>query len=492
MSQGLPMLIILPLAGGLASLALPWCRRLRAVLVVAILGTMSAFLIPILGNALTGEIQVHTAGSWPLGMGIGLAADLMGSLMLAIVLGLSWVCMAFSFGELGEDRGIGRLHCAFLFLLSGLNGMVLATDLFNLFVFVEVVSVSAYVLVAYSGGEEALEGALKYMVIGTLSSLIFLIGIAMLYDQVGSLNLGSIGEYVSSGGSGGALDFSVLMVLIGMGMPAAIFPMHVWLVDAYSGAPSTYNAISSGASVQVATFAMVRVFHQSVGQGSVGILDVLPWAGLATALLGALMALSQNDLKRLLAYTTISSGGFSVLLLSLGSTVGFKSLFLHMINHAAAKALLFLSAGCLMRALSVRDLDGMRGAWSLLPATCIAFIIGAVADFGGPSLGFLSKGFMFLALLDSGPIFVGVAAVSVILVAVSYLKVFQVLLEAGPDTPGATRPVRSPSSMSIPVAALVLACVLLGLASWMLLGLADRGASQIMDAAAMISAFLGI
>ncbi len=492
MSQGLPMLIILPLAGGLTSLALPCGRRLRAALVVAILGTMSAFLIPILGNALKGEIQVHSAGNWPLGLGLGLAADLMGSLMLAITLGLSWICMAFSFGELGEDEGIGRFHCAFLFLLSGLNGMVLATDLFNMFVFVEVVSVAAYVLVAHFGGEEELEGSLKYMIIGTLSSLVFLIGIAMLYDQVGSLNLGSIGEYLSSRGSSGAVDFSVLMVLIGMGVPAAIFPLHVWMADAYSGAPSTYNAISSGASVQVATFAMVRIFHQSMGRGSVGILDVLPWAGLATALLGALMALSQTDLRRLLAYTTVSSGGFSVLLLSLGSTVGFKSLSLHLLNHAAAKALLFLSAGCLIRALSVRDLEGMRGAWSVLPATCIAVIIGAVADFGGPSLGFLSKCFMFLALLESGPIFVGVSAVSVILVAVTYLKVFQVLLDTGPGSSEAARPVRVPRSMSVPVAVLALACVVLGLASWMILGLAEKAASQIMDAAAMISVFLGI
>jgi formate hydrogenlyase subunit 3/multisubunit Na+/H+ antiporter MnhD subunit len=330
-----------------------------------------------------------------------------------------------------------------------------------------------------------LEASLKYMILGTITGLLFLAGVAMMYDQVGTLNMGAIAEGLSEMEDNVVVEFSVLLILLGIGLPAAIFPLHTWLADAHSRAPSAVSALLSGASVQVAIFAMVRLFYQSFGLGSVGVLELLPWAGLATAIFGALLALVQTDIKRLLAYTTISSGGFSVLLLSLGSEVGFESLFMHMLNHAMAKALLFLSAGTLIHVFSTREVDHLKGAWNSAPWLCSAFILGAVCDFGGPSLGFFGKAYMFLGLADGGLVTLVVAGAAVVLVAASYLRVIQVLVST--DNGHGKDAVETPGAMVAPVAILVVICILLGLAAWTIQDQAGAVAAQLMERLEMVA-----
>jgi multicomponent Na+:H+ antiporter subunit D len=377
------------------------------------------------------------------------------------------------------------------FLLTGLIGVVMTTDLFNLFVFVEISSVSAYVLVAFRGGELELEASLKYMILGTITGLLFLTGIATMYDQVGALNMGAIAEGLSEKeGENVVVEFSTLLILIGVGLPAAIFPLHTWLADAHSRAPSAVSALLSGASVQVAIYAMVRLFYQSFGLGSVGVLDLLPWAGLATAIFGALLALVQTDLKRLLAYTTVSSGGFSLLLISMASEVGFESLFMHLVNHAMAKTLLFLTAGTMIHVFSTREIHNMRGAWGRAPWLCSAFILGAVCDFGGPSLGFFGKAKMFLGLADGGWLTIAVVGAAVVLVAASYLRVIQVLVSA---ENGMGNTVKStPRTMVAPIVVLVVICIILGLSAWTIQDQAGTVAAQIIDRLEMVASMMVI
>ena len=485
----LPLLLVLPLVGGLLSLVIGRSRRSAAILVGIVFAGMFACVMTIITEAWSGEVIIHRIGNWPPGLGLGMAVDMFGSVMTLIITAIGALCMAFSFGEFGKETEISGFHSATFFLIAGLIGVVFATDLFNLFVFIELASVAACVLVAFLGGEEELEASLKYMILGTLSSFLFLAGIALAYDQVGSLNLGAIGEHVRTFGGNAAMEFSMVMVMIGIGMPAAIFPLHTWLPDAHSRAPSATSALLSGASVQVAVFAMLRVFQQSVGLDSLRVMQILPWAGLATALTGSLLALVQTDIKRLLAYTTIASGGFSLLILSMESMAGFQSLFLHLINHAAAKTLLFLSAGCLIHSLSVREFHRMNGAWDLMPGICLAFMIGCVADFGGPSLGFLSKAYMFLGLVEYSLFGFILAAVAVTMVAASYIRVLHSLFASREDD----REVENlPGKMKMPVAILAIICVALGLLALPLLGCAETVARQILDGLGMIASMVGI
>jgi multicomponent Na+:H+ antiporter subunit D len=439
-------------------------------------------------DAWDNAIVVHRLGSWSTGLGLGLALDMLGSVMLAIVVILGGICLAYSLGELEGRMGSGGFQASVFLLIAGLNGVVLATDLFNLFVYVELASVSGYVLVSFLGGEEELEASLKYTVIGTMASLLFLLGIVLIYDQAGTLNYGGIADHLGGTEDNGALGFGVLMVVLGIAMPAAVFPLHTWLADAHSRAPSAVSAMLSGASVQVAVFAMVRVCHQMLGAGSFRVLDLLPWAGLATALIGAMAALRQRELKRLLAYTTVSSGGISVLLLSLGNSVGFQALFLHLVNHASAKALLFLSGGCLVRVLSTKDFTGMRGAWGLAPGLTLAFVVGAVGDLGGPSLGFFAKSYAVLGSAQEGLLIAALVALTAIIVAVAYLRVIQCMLSDEPRE-GAER---LPNTMVAPTIFLTATCLALGVLSWVVIRWGGTVAAQLMDRGSIVASLLGI
>jgi len=485
----LPILLAIPLSGVILSLLARGSKRVSSLVGAATI----IFLIVTAGfvayRAWDGEILVHGIGNWPEGLGLGLAVDMLGGVMVLIVSVIGGLALIYSMGELKDDGKYPHFVATTLFLLTGLIGIIMTTDLFNLFVFVEISSVSAYVLVALRGGKFELEASLKYMILGTITGLLFLTGIATMYDQVGALNMGAIAERLSEmEGENVVVEFSTLLILIGVGLPAAIFPLHTWLVDAYSRAPSAVSALLSGVSAKVAIYAMVRLFYQSFGLDSVGVLDLLPWAGLATAIFGALLALIQTDLKRLLAYTTVSSGGFSLLLISMATDVGFESLFMHLLNHTMAKTLLFLSAGVMIHVFSTREIPDMKGAWGRVPWLCSAFVLGAVCDFGGPSLGFLGKAKMFLGLADGGWFTIAVAGAAVVLVAVSYLRVIQVLVSA--ENGIGSGIIGIPRTMIAPIVVLVVICILLGLLAWTIQDQAGMVAAQIMDRLEMVASMV--
>lgn len=484
----LPFMMVLPLTAGLLSLVARSSKRALFAVLAAVGCSMGASSLFILRETWGGEVLTHSIGNWPVGLGLGLASDAMGSIVMLIVLSIGLLSLVFSIGE-AEGKDLSKLHSAVYFLMAGLNGVALATDLFNLFVFMELGAISTCVLVAFLGGPEEIEASVKYVILSTLSSLFFLVGIVLIYDQVGSLNLGAIGLFFGHHGTEPPLEFAMLLVLLGIGMASAIFPLHTWVPDAHSRAPTAVSALLSGASVQVGLFAMIRILHQSVGLGSFRAAALLPWLGLATALFGSMLALSQTDIKRLLAYTTISSSGFSVVLLSMQSAVGFQSLVLNIMNHATAKALLFMSAGCLAQSLSQREFAKMRGAWSLMPGMCIAFIVGSVADIGGPSLGFLSKVYLFLGLVEGDPIGVVVLALSILMTGAAYLRVIQTVVSS---EPASSSPTALPASMKVATAILTFGCIALGAAGWAILGASKVVAAQMMDRLAVMSAMLGI
>jgi len=442
----------------------------------------------ILRETWKGEVLIHRIGNWQVGLGLGLISDAMGSLVMLIILSLALLALVFSIDE-ARGRALSKLHSAVYFLVAGMNGVAMATDLFNLFVFMELSAISTCVLVAFLGGSEEIEASIKYVILSTLSGLFFLVGIVMIYDRVGSLNLGAIGMFLRQQGADAALEFAMLMVLIGIGMTSAIFPLHTWVPDAYWSAPTAVSALLSGASGKVGIYAMIRILHQSVGLESFRAAALLPWLGLATALFGSILALCQTDIKRLLAYTTISSNGFSVVLLSMQSMVGFQSLVLSIMNHATAKALLFMSAGCLVHSFSRREFGKMKGAWTLMPGICIAFVVGSVADIGGPSLGFLSKVYLFLGLIETNSIALVVLAVAILITAAAYLRVIQSMISS---EPAFISPADLPILMKVPTSILTLGCIALGMAGWAILGASKTVAAQMMDRLVAITAMLGI
>ncbi len=482
-------LVVLPLIGAVLALVFGRWRRTNILMASLVLGAMVVSVIRIGLDILDQGIVTESVGGWPLGMGLGMALDLLGLVMIAVVIGLSVISFIYFFGKLESDERQSKFYSLVFFLTAGLMGMTLVTDVFNLFVFLELSSVSTCVLVSFNGGMEDLEAALRYIVLGTITSFVFLGGIVLVYDQVGSLNMGSIGVFMRNGNGNIMTDVSVVMMAIGLGFPAAIFPLHTWLPDAFSRAPSASTALLAGASKQVCFYAIVRLFNQTIGLNSVSILRLIPWIGLMTALFGALMALVQVDIKRLLGYTTVASGGFALALAGIGTARGFQGLVLHMINSAPAKAVLFLSAGCLIYGLSVRDYRDMKGAWSTMPGVCSAFLVGCLADLGGPSLGFFSKAYMMFAFLETSPLMGLVGGLSTILIAASYIKVIQAMVSS-PDNGEGSKSV--PSPMMIAIGTLVASIILLTLLFWPLISFAENTSIQIIDTVRLIEAMVGI
>jgi len=461
---GLPLLIVLPLLGAVSIQA---ARTRERVLTTLWLGFSGALLVDscaVLASVWAEGVLVYRIGGWPRGLGLGMAADSAGGLLLLLVCAIGFASLWYAEGEMKRSRNRAGFLSAFMFLIAGLNGVVLSTDLFNMFVFVELASVSAYILVGSEGRPDQIEASVKYAFLGTLSSLVFLAGIALVYDQVGALGLWSISRFAEAGGAK-PLGIPMLMVLVGIGLPGALFPMFFWLPDAHSQAPSSVSAALSAAYVQVALFAVFRVFGQCLGLGGFG--DMLLWAGAAAAVLGSMAALVQTDMKRLLAYSTVASCGISFMLIGISSASSFTAFLFHILNHALAKAAMFLSAGLLIHQTSQRRIDQMGGAWTVGREACLMFLLGALADVGGPSVGFFDKAYSFISLAGRDPCLLLILIVGVATLAAAYARTFQFFL--GPSPPGHGRPTETPRSMMAATAVVSLPIAASAPLAWLLL-----------------------
>jgi len=276
--------------------------------------------------------------------------------------------------------------------------------------------------------------------------------------RVGALGLWSISRFAESGGAG-PLGIPMLMVLVGIGLPGALFPMFFWLPDAHSQAPSSVSAVLSAAYVQVALFSVFRVFGQCLGRGGFG--TMLLWSGAAAVVLGSMAALVQTDLKRLLAYSTVASCGVSFMLIGISTPSSFTALLFHILNHGLAKA------GLLIHQTSHRRIDQMGSAWTVGRPACLMFLLGALADIGGPSVGFFDKAYSFISLAGISPYLLLILMVGVATLAAAYARAFQFFL--GPSPAGDGRPAETPRSMMAATAVVSLPIAASAPLAWLLL-----------------------
>jgi len=460
----LPLLVVLPLLAAVGTQAARTREKLLTILWVGFSGALVIDACAVLVSVWANGVAAYSIGGWPTGLGLGMVADSAGSLLLLLVCAMGFASLWYAEGEMKPSRNRAGFLSAFMFLIAGLNGMVLSTDLFNIFVFVELASVSAYILVGSEGRPGQIEASVKYAFLGTLSSLVFLAGIALVYDQVGALGLWSISRFAESGGAG-PLGIPMLMVLVGIGLPGALFPMFFWLPDAHSQAPSSVSAVLSAAYVQVALFSVFRVFGQCLGRGGFG--TMLLWSGAAAVVLGSMAALVQTDLKRLLAYSTVASCGVSFMLIGISTPSSFTALLFHILNHGLAKAAMFLSAGLLIHQTSHRRIDQMGSAWTVGRPACLMFLLGALADIGGPSVGFFDKAYSFISLAGISPYLLLILIVGVATLAAAYARAFQFFL--GPSPAGDGRPAETPRSMMAATAVVSLPIAASAPLAWLLL-----------------------
>jgi multicomponent Na+:H+ antiporter subunit D len=448
--------IVLPILGPLATATLctfllRWRRVQVALSVLGGLGTAAAAVVLLLAVR-AGGTQVHAMGGWAPPFGIVLVGDPLSASLVALGSVIAALCLVYAAGYLEGAEARAGFHPLFHFLLMGINGAFLTGDIFNLFVFFEVLLLASYGLVAYGGTGVQLEATLKYATLNLLASTVFLVAVGALYGTVGTLNMADLAGRLGAAGPRPVVVGILLLFLMVFGTKAAAFPLHFWLPDAHSSAPTPISAMLSGVLIKVGAYSSLRLFSLIFVGVQETARPVLLAVAAVTMVVGALGALAQRDVKRLLAYSSISQMGYILLGFGLLTPRALEGALLFMLNHALGKALLFLAAGLAVHAAGTRDMRAMGGLRHHLPGTSAAFLVAVLAIAGVPPLpGFFAKLGILQGALAAGRPDLAAVAVGTSLVTMLYLfRAWQWMFWGTPRDAGH----RPPAAMRLPVLAL--------------------------------------
>ena len=396
-------------------------------------------------------------------LGFNLVLDGFSHLMLLAVSLVALAVTVYSFPYLQKYAGRGKYYTLYLLLLAGMGGVVLAGDLFNLFLYMEVAALSTYALVAFGTGAEELEAALRYLIIGSVASLLILIGMGLIYGLTGTFNLAQIARTFPADATYAKAFISALF-LIGFGMKAALMPFHAWLPDAHSAAPTPVSATLSGVLVKaLGVYVLVRLFYNVLGL-TPHLSFALTLLGVISLLAGDLLALTQTDFKRLLAYSTIGQIGFMIVGFSLATPLGLMGALFHLFNHAIFKPLLFMNAGVVETATGTRQLDQLGGLGKKMPLTALTNLVGSLSISGLPPFnGFWSKLFIIVACVQAGRRWTAFALVIGAIITLANFVRLQKLAFNGPLPERLAEVKEAAWPMTAATAALALLCLLIGL-----------------------------
>jgi multicomponent Na+:H+ antiporter subunit D len=437
MNYLLPLFVIVPLgAAFLTPILARFWKGLPDWLgnaVALFLAGFSIWMIPCSAEGLR-----FFAGGWNGGggegvlhiLGIEMVLDGLSVLMLLVINVVGFLVTLYSINYMSHYTDKGKYYTLFLLMLAGLNGVVLAGDMFNLFVFLEITAISSYALVAFGVEAEELEASFKYQVLGGTASALILLGIALFYHTTGTLNFARASEVMS-----GVPDeklapvvFLGVLFLVGFSLKAALMPFHAWLPDAHPSAPAPISAMLSGVVIKVlGVYTLIRLFL-TVFPGH--IISELPTIFLVLGTLsmaaGAFLALGQKDLKRLLAYSSISQIGYVIFALGLQSELGYLGALFHMLNHANFKSLLFLNSGAVVYRTDTREMERLGGLSQRMPVTGTTSLVGALSISGIPPLaGFWSKLVIVLAAIQAEQYALAAVAILVSVITLMYYMKFQ-------------------------------------------------------------------
>ncbi len=404
-SSLLPLAVAIPLSGAVTAPLLARVSSHLAVM-VSLLGMAgsAAILLMAAPTVFGGRIIVQYLGNWrPVSghvLGVTFAADPFGLLVALAAAVIGAILLLYTLSELGGlgARELGAYACLFQLLIAAVIGAALTADLFNLFVWFEVAALSSYGLAGFFLERPiALEAAFKLLVLTTLASFSVFVGAGLEYARHGALSFAQLHDAL--GGHFGTPDAIALGLLIaGFGTKAGLAPFHGWLADVHTAAPGPVNALFSALMDALGVVAIARVVFQVFGTSAAPVLGLLMALGLLSALLGAIMALAQDDLKRLLAYDTISQIGIVIIGFATGNAAGVAGAIYHLVNHAAFKALLFLAAGAVVHRTGLTRLSQLGGLSRLMPVATGAFVLGALSIAGVPPF----NGYVSLSLIHSG------------------------------------------------------------------------------------------
>ena len=471
-AQHLPALqIVVPLV------AAPICLLLRRGdlawgLALVVSWAALAIAVMLLHAVIDGGVISYEFGDWAPPWGIEYRIDAANAFVLLIVSGISAVVLPYARASVASEIEESK-HClfytAYLLCLTGLLGVAITGDAFNLFVFLEITSLATYVLVAMGASRDrrALTAAFTYLVMGTIGATFFVIAVGLLYMVTGTLNMADLALRIADLGDNRTVSVAFAFLVVGLGLKLALFPLHLWLPNAYAYAPSVVTVFIAATSTKVAVYALLRFLFTIFGlEFSVEALTLtyvfLPLA-IAGMFAASTVAIFQVDMKRMLAYSSVAQLGYMVLGMSFGNVTGLTATILHLFNHALIKGGLFMALGCVVYRCGSASIDEMRGLGRQMPLTMAAFVIGGLSLIGIPlTVGFISKWYLILGAIEAGWWPVAILIVATSLLAVLYIgRVVEVAyLQPAPEGRVVTE---APRSMLIPMWVLIVANIYFGI-----------------------------
>ncbi|MEQ8265916.1 MAG: monovalent cation/H+ antiporter subunit D family protein [Parvibaculum sp.] len=464
----LALQVVIPL------IAAPVCAMLgrgdRAWLFATLVSfVVFAISLALFRETLDGTVISYEMGSWAPPIGIEYRVDILNAFVLMIVSGMAAVVLPYARRSVAFEipaQNQALFYTAFLLCLTGLLGVTITGDAFNVFVFLEISSLSTYALVATGAArnKRALTAAYNYLIMGTVGATFFVIGLGMLYAITGTLNMADLALKIAEHGDSRTLRVGFVFILIGIGLKLAMFPLHLWLPNAYSFAPSAVTAFIAATATKVAVYVLLRFMFTVFGfdyafQAATLEKVVLPLAIIAM-FAASLVAIFQDDLKRMLAYSSIAQIGYMLLGLAFLTHTGLQATIIHLFNHAVTKGALFMVAGCYVFSLGTSSVTSLRGIGRDMPWTSAAFVLAGLSLIGLPlTVGFISKWYLVQAAFELGWWPVALLVMGSSLLAVVYVWRIVEIAYLQPAPEGVVRK-EAPLSMLIPT------WILVGLTIW--------------------------
>ncbi len=410
MSEQYPaLLVIVPLISAFLISAAGWVnRRLCFPIAVAALSVTAYSSVGLLMRVLDEGVIIYRLGGWPPPWGIAYYVDHLNGLVLVVVAVVALINLIASQKSIAQEfpEKTGPFYTLYVLMVTGLLGIVVTGDAFNLYVLLEIASLTGYGLLAM-GEERAPLATLNYVYMGTIGACFYLLGVGYLYIATGSLNMVDIAGILPALYQSKAVLAAFIICMVGLWLKMALFPLHAWLPNAYTFAPSAASSLIAPLVTKVMVYVMIRliltVFTPKFAFATIAVKDPIVWLAVIAIVMGAIFALAERNLKRMLTYVIIAEVGYMVGGAWLGNRVAMTGAILHIVNDALMTLCIFLVVGNIVYRVKGYAFEDLKGLFRKMPFTMGAFVIGALSIIGvPPTCGFFSKWYLISGSIQAG------------------------------------------------------------------------------------------
>ena len=490
LSEHLPALIVVTPLIASAVVAMLRNSRLAWALSLAVAWSLPVFAAMLLVKVIDGGTISYALGGWKPPFGIEYRVDIVNAFILLLVASIGAIVMPYGLRSIEAEIEADKqpwFYCIYLLCLCGLLGMTVTGDAFNIFVFMEVSSLATYVLIAMGRAKRALLSAYQYLIMGTIGATLYVLGVGLLYIVTGSLNLADIAERIGPAFDDQARPImaALAFILVGISLKLALFPLHVWLPNAYAFAPAFATIFLAATATKVAVYILLRLYFSVFGAAitltQLPVTEVLLALSLAAMFIASILAVYEDSIERMLAYSSVAQIGYITLGIAIANQSGLTGTIVHLLNHAVMKATLFAAIGAVVYRIGTSRISNLGGLGQKMPITMAMFVIGGLSIIGVPgTAGFISKWYLGVGAMEHGWWPVVFLMVASSLISVIYIGRVVEVVYFRPVSEHCQKASEPPASMLIPIVLLAAATIYFGFETTWSGDVAGKAAAQLL------------